>query len=550
MRASSGATTQKRKIGQRDLWDVIVNNDEISFKHILPRLNATDIKFLYEVNAETRAFIQRSSRRDELEEEFRIEEMSSVSTLEFAWENRSLWPECWDETWFCFRVAKTNKLELLKWIREEKSCKWDDGTTVAAACQGNLEMVKYCVANKCPVNDWACALAAENGHLECLKHLHEEVKVPWDWGTAACAAKNGHLHILEYLVERKYDKYLKNACEFAAAKGHLDCLKYLHETAKAPWDSDVALYAYDLNKPQCLQYLLDNDCPLPEGWRYETLLMPRDLWDVIVNNDDICFEHILPKLNVSDVKFLYGVNTETRALIKRSSRKDDLKKGFKVEEMSSILTLEIWWENESLPTCVDERDFCWRVAQRNQLELLKWAREEKECDWDHRTIDSAACQGNLEMVKYCVANMCDISLTTCACAAKFGHLECLKYLHEEVDAPLYLIAKWAAENGHLHILEYLFEQKKKRKYKASYQEDGMAYISAAMKGHLDCLKYLHEVFKARWNSNAVQEAHKNDKHECLQYLLDNNCPLPEGWRYEHGELHVPSEHISSSSSSS
>ena len=26
------------------------------------------------------------------------------------------------------------------------------------------------------------------------------------------------------------------ACRYAAENGHLDCLKYLHETAKAPWD--------------------------------------------------------------------------------------------------------------------------------------------------------------------------------------------------------------------------------------------------------------------------------------------------------------------------
>ena len=58
---------------------------------------------------------------------------------------------------------------------------------------------------------WACASAAQNGHLECLKYLREEVKAPWDSGTAAWAAENGHLHILEYLVERKYDKYT-NAC--------------------------------------------------------------------------------------------------------------------------------------------------------------------------------------------------------------------------------------------------------------------------------------------------------------------------------------------------
>ena len=85
----------------------------------------------------------------------------------------------------------------------------------------------------------ACANAAEDGHLEVLKYLREEVKAPWDWNTAAWAAENGHLHILEYLVERKFDEYDEYACELAAKYGHLDCLKYLHETAKAPWDDEA-----------------------------------------------------------------------------------------------------------------------------------------------------------------------------------------------------------------------------------------------------------------------------------------------------------------------
>ena len=53
------------------------------------------------------------------------------------------------------------------------------------------------------------------------------------------------------------------------------------------------------------------------------------LWDVVVNNDDICFKHILPRLNGTDVKFLYGVNTETRKLIKRSSRAGSLKESLR-----------------------------------------------------------------------------------------------------------------------------------------------------------------------------------------------------------------------------
>ena len=92
-----------------------------------------------------------------------MSEMSSISTLEFAWENRSFWPSWWGEgeTSFCWRVAYTNKLELLKWAREEKKCKWDDRTINVGRKQGNLEMVKYCVANECPIDAYACASAAE-----------------------------------------------------------------------------------------------------------------------------------------------------------------------------------------------------------------------------------------------------------------------------------------------------------------------------------------------------------------------------------------------------
>ena len=194
---------QKKRIGERDLWSLIVKNDDISFQHILPRLNSTDVKFLYEVNT------------------------------------------------------------------EKKKCDWDEYTINAAATQGNLEMLKYCGANECPIDEEAYAYTAIDGHLECLKYLREEVKAPWDFLTSAWAAENGHLHILEYLVERKYDKYNEWACRRAAENGHLDRLKYLHKTAKAPWNKEAVREAHENNQTECLQYLLDNNCPLPSGWRYE-----------------------------------------------------------------------------------------------------------------------------------------------------------------------------------------------------------------------------------------------------------------------------------------
>ena len=93
-------------------------------------------------------------------------------------------------------------------------------------------------------------------------------------------------------------------------------------------------------------------------------------------------------------------------------------------------------------------------------------------------------------------------------------------------------AAWAALKGHLHILEYLVERKFDK-----YNEDVCA--CAAENGHLDCLKYLRETAKAPWDEDALEGAHENNQTECVQYLLDKNCPLPPGWRYEHGELHVP-----------
>jgi hypothetical protein len=247
---------------------------DIVEKHVMCKLNGTDLKFFYEVNTETRKLVKRSSRAEDLEEGFKVREMSSISTLEVAWEHLpwgtyNIFGEEMDESYICSQVAETNKLELLKWAREEKECDWDEETIIVAARQGNLEMVKYCVANDCPIYEDACLSAARNGHLEVLKYLREEAKAPWYSWTANWAAENGHLHILEYLVERKYDQFDEYACLWAANKGQLDCLKYLHETAKAPWDSRAVRSAHENNHPDCLQYLLDNDCPLPEGWSYE-----------------------------------------------------------------------------------------------------------------------------------------------------------------------------------------------------------------------------------------------------------------------------------------
>jgi hypothetical protein len=249
------------------VWDLIVNNDDISFKHIIPRLNATDIKFLYGVNTETRKLVQRSSRKKELKKKFIVREMSSISTLEVAWENKSLWPSWWeDETWFCFKVAQTNKLELLKWAREEKKCKWNERTINAAAYQGNLEMVKL-----------QRSVLSMRGRVQKLpetvisRYSNTYAKKPKRLGIRKLPL--GRLNLVTFI----YLNILLNVSMINIANGRV-----WMQPSSATWTvcstytkppkrlGTLAPYATrKRNRTECVQYLLDSDCPLPDYWRYE-----------------------------------------------------------------------------------------------------------------------------------------------------------------------------------------------------------------------------------------------------------------------------------------
>ncbi|CAL6319185.1 unnamed protein product [Bathycoccus prasinos] len=232
---------QKRRMGERDVWDVIVNNDDICFKHILPRLNVTDVKFLYEVNTETRALIKRSTRAGDLERRFNIGEMSSISTLEFAWEHKSLCTGAgvWYETYFCYKVAQTNKLELLKWAREEKKCDWGVGAIHAAAYRGNLEM------------------------LDPPEESGTEERV------AEHAAEYGYPDVLKYLVEENElsDSVIEECVSTSVNYSQLECLKYLVEDAEAPLDDwKLLAYARDSSEDEdFVDYLREKGENAPSG---------------------------------------------------------------------------------------------------------------------------------------------------------------------------------------------------------------------------------------------------------------------------------------------
>ena len=152
---------------------------------------------------------------------------------------------------------------------------------------------------------------------------------------------------------------------------------------------------------------------------------------------DIFEEHILPKLMrpKSELKFLSMAFNNARDAVERSKIK--VGKNFDIREFTSISQLELAWDNYRWGENGYEgtqKGFCWEVARMNKLEYLVWAREVKNCDWDSWTINRAAYQGNLAMVKYCVDNECPMNEVACWWAAGEGNLDVLKYLHDN-DCP-------------------------------------------------------------------------------------------------------------------
>ena len=196
---------------------------------------------------------------------------------------------------------------------------------------------------------------------------------------------------------------------------------------------------------------------------------PTPLWKLVSEWKDVFEKEILTKLNRTEQKMFSQTCRAGRLAIKRA--KIELRRKFWIRELSSISQLELAWANyqwggkgkydDGEEYTKNQEDFCWSVAETNDLALLRWVREEKECAWHCRTSGMAARLGNLEMLKYCVENGCKVGPGTCADAAKFGHLECLKYLHEK---------------------------------------------------------------NVKWDHRTVQDARESNPVECLNYALANNCP--------------------------
>ncbi|CAL6419934.1 unnamed protein product [Bathycoccus prasinos] len=261
-------------------------------------------------------------------------------------------------------------------------------------------------------------------------------------------------------------------------------------------------------------------------------LGPTKVWTgLVLHHKDVFVSHVLPKLNRADRWFFAKVNSESWGVLEYAGV-DVSELPWGVHECSSISTLEwawnkiAWGEKSQSGRVMDQAWFCQQVAATNKLELLKWAREVKHCEWNEWTINKAACKGNLEMLKYCFSNGCPYDeKESCRQAACKGHLDCLRFLFDKVKPSRDTekeAAQQAACGGHVEILKYFVDT---RKISDEVKSDCVG--NTTMYGQLDCLKYLVEEAKVPLNNwRYIASARYLKHHDCLNYLLEKGCPEP------------------------
>jgi hypothetical protein len=265
-------------------------------------------------------------------------------------------------------------------------------------------------------------------------------------------------------------------------------------------------------------------------------LGPSKIWTgLVLHHKDVFVSHVLSKLNGTDRSFFSKVNTESQDVLAHAGvNVSELK--WAMWECTSISTLEWAWNH----MCWGEKDedgtrvmdqACEVLAETNKLELLKWAREVKQCEWDEKTITVAALIGNLEMLKYCFDNDGPYDeKEACTHAALGGHLDCLRFLFDKVKPSRDTekeTALTATCGGHMDILKYFVEE---RKISAGVKSE--CVYNAAGFGHFDCLKYLVEEAKVPLNDwEDIAYARYREHPECVNYLREKGSPEPTDEEY-------------------
>jgi hypothetical protein len=127
--------------------------------------------------------------------------------------------------------ALCNNLRVMQFLRAE-GCSWDELVCSAAAESGSFEMLRWAREHGCPwFDDDILQMAASSGNTALTAWVMQQPGVLRNSQAIFAAATHGHVAVCDYLFSKQLPLPAHNelACNTAAERGHTETLRWLHE---------------------------------------------------------------------------------------------------------------------------------------------------------------------------------------------------------------------------------------------------------------------------------------------------------------------------------
>lgn len=175
-----------------------------------------------------------------------------------------------------YEASKNGHINIIKWLYKNKYNYEviNASMAVSGAIQyGNLNNVKWLIEHNFKYNKEDVYMAGTFNRVNILKYLLEEKNCEWDEYLYNYAAKNGSLNVLKYLYKYSYNDlsmptWSSSTISSAAKNGHLKIIKYLRKK-NCPWNEYTIIQAaidsnYNFQKRKTLKWCIDNNCSISE----------------------------------------------------------------------------------------------------------------------------------------------------------------------------------------------------------------------------------------------------------------------------------------------
>ena len=423
-------------------------------------------------------------------------------------------------------AAANSSLDCLRFLLEETNCHVAEHIMQAAARACSLECIQYLLSRGCNWCKDICLLLAREGHtgIQCLRFAVEN-GAPVSPAVSLICAYHGRTECLRFL--HAHGKPLSpRACEHACRIGDIALLRLLHELGCA-WDEHSLTVAFDRGHIECMQFLLEKDCPAPrDGLRcnsrcglHHAASIPHLLR---TGRADLLAENVLScaagRGHTKCMQALLDVETSPAAAAAPPAAM--AKCAVQAARWGRADVLHMLYTDYNCPVEINAAEAACRHGHGAALDEIFTAaavRKEAAAVFSPALTLLATRSGSVPCMLICAANNCGVPPGVFVAAVDSGVLSTVKAAKDIGGICTSQCSLRAVVRRNQAMLHYLHTQ-------CMCPSDGRACALAAERGDLDMLRECFNL-KLTWDERTMDAAARAGSIHCLAFAHQNGCPF-------------------------